>query len=76
MASVITYVEAALARGLHIDQIAPSLRLHLNSDNDIFEEAAKFRAARRLWASTISERFGAKKSESMMLSRRFSRPKS
>jgi methylmalonyl-CoA mutase N-terminal domain/subunit len=57
-ANGIAYVEEALRRGVRIEQIAPSLFLFLSASLDIFEEAAKFRAARRLWARLLHERYG------------------
>jgi methylmalonyl-CoA mutase N-terminal domain/subunit len=67
LANAIAYVEAALARGLDIDHFAPRLAFFFNAHNDFFEEVAKFRAARRLWARIMTERFGAKKPQSAML---------
>ncbi len=61
------YVEAACARGLDIDSFAPRLSFFFDIHNDFFEEIAKLRAARRLWARFMKERFGAKKPESMRL---------
>ncbi|MBI4871268.1 MAG: methylmalonyl-CoA mutase family protein [Candidatus Riflebacteria bacterium] len=61
------YVQAALDRGLEIDSFAPRLSFFFNCHNDLFEEVAKFRAARRLWARIMRERFGAKKPASWML---------
>jgi methylmalonyl-CoA mutase N-terminal domain/subunit len=55
----IEYVEAALDAGLDVDAFAPQLSFFFAAYNDVFEEAAKFRAARRLWASIMAERFGA-----------------
>ena len=60
----IEYVEWALRRGLRIDDFAPRLSYFFNSHNDFFEEIAKFRAARRLWAVTMKNRFGAKQARS------------
>jgi len=54
------YVEAALERGLDIDDFAPRLSFFFNCHNDFFEEIAKFRAARRIWAREMQERYGAK----------------
>jgi len=54
------YVEAALERGLDIDDFAPRLSFFFNCHNDFFEEIAKFRAARRIWAREMRERYGAK----------------
>jgi len=67
LADGIAYVEAALRAGQDIDEFAPRLSFFFNAHNDLLEEVAKFRAARRLWARTMKERFGAKKPESMML---------
>ncbi len=61
------YVRAALERGLDIDRFAPRLSFFFAAHNDIFEEAAKFRAARRLWARIMREEFGAKDPKSWML---------
>ncbi|MDQ3548444.1 MAG: methylmalonyl-CoA mutase family protein [Chloroflexota bacterium] len=60
LADGIAYVEAALERGLDIDEFAPRLSFFFNCHNDFFEEIAKFRAARRIWYRLMSERFGAK----------------
>ena len=67
LADGIAYVEAALDRGLHVDDFAPRLSFFFGVHNDFLEEVAKFRAARRLWASITRERFGAKKPKSWML---------
>ncbi|GGK19199.1 methylmalonyl-CoA mutase [Caldalkalibacillus thermarum] len=67
MANAISYVEAALEAGLEIDQFAPRLAFFFNAHNNFFEEIAKFRAARRIWAKLMKERFGAKKEKSWML---------
>jgi len=61
------YVEAALARGLDIDRVAPQLSFFFNSHNSFFEEIAKFRAARRIWAKLMRDRYGAKNPESWKL---------
>jgi len=61
------YVAAALERGLDVDEFAPRLSFFFNSHNDFFEEIAKFRAARRLWARVMKEEFGAKKERSTWL---------
>src|SRR5256885_2295949 len=63
----VEYVEWALERGLHIDEFAPRLSFFFNAHNDFFEEIAKYRAARKLWAYLMKERFGAKDPKSMML---------
>jgi methylmalonyl-CoA mutase N-terminal domain/subunit len=67
IADGIGYVESCLERGLPIDEFAPRLSFFWDVHNDFFEEVAKFRAARRLWARLMKERFGAKKAESMKL---------
>lgn len=67
LANGIAYVEAALAAGLSLDDFAPRLSFFFNAHNNLFEEIAKYRAARRLWASIMKERFGAKDPRSMML---------
>lgn len=61
------YVEAALARGLDIDDFAPRLSFFFNAHNDFFEEIAKYRAARRLWARLMREQYGAKNPRSWWL---------
>jgi methylmalonyl-CoA mutase N-terminal domain/subunit len=63
----IAYVEAALAAGQTVDQFGPRLAFFFNVHNNFFEEIAKFRAARRLWAKIMRERFGAKEPRSWML---------
>ncbi len=63
----IAYVQAAKDRGLDVDDFAPRLAYFFNAHNDFFEEIAKYRAARRMWARIMKERFGAKKPESLML---------
>ena len=67
LADGVGYVESCLARGLDIDAFAPRLSFFFDVHNDFFEEIAKFRAARRIWARLMKERFGAKKAESMKL---------
>ena len=59
IANGIAYVEAAIDAGLDIDEFAPRLSFFWNSHNHLFEEASKFRAARRLWATIMRDRFGA-----------------
>jgi len=66
LANGIAYLEAARARGLDVDDIAPRLSFFLNAHNDLLEEVAKFRAARRLWASLMRDRFKARDPRSMM----------
>ena len=63
----IEYVDWALERGLAFDDFAPRLSFFFNSHNDFFEEIAKFRAARRIWAKIARERFGARHAKSMQL---------
>jgi methylmalonyl-CoA mutase, N-terminal domain len=60
LADGIAYVQAAVERGLDVDTIAPRLSFFFNAHNDLFEEIAKYRAARRIWARTMRDRFGAK----------------
>jgi len=66
-ANAIAYVEAALGAGLQIDEFAPRLAFFFAAQNNLLEEVAKFRAARRLWASLMRHRFGAQNPRSMML---------
>ena len=67
IADGIAYVDAALKAGMEVDVFAPRLSFFFNSHNDLLEEIAKFRAARRLWAEIMKERFGAKKAKSMQM---------
>jgi methylmalonyl-CoA mutase N-terminal domain/subunit len=67
LANGIAYVEAALSVGLDIDEFAPRLSFFFAAHSDLFEEVAKFRTARRLWAHIMKERFGAKNPKSMLL---------
>jgi methylmalonyl-CoA mutase, N-terminal domain len=67
LADGLGYVEAAVARGLDVDTFAPRLSFFFDVHNDFFEEIAKLRAARRLWARFMKERFGARRPESMRL---------
>jgi len=67
LANGIAYVEAALKAGLDVDIFGPRLSFFFNAHLDFFEEVAKYRAARRLWASIMKERFGAKNPKSMMI---------
>jgi len=66
LADAITYVEAAMARGVAIDDFAPRLAFNFTCGTHLFEEAAKFRALRRMWARLARERFGAQKPESWL----------
>src|SRR5689334_11261302 len=67
LADGITYVEAALAAGLEIDDFAPRISFFFNAHNNLLEEIAKYRAARRLWASIVRGRFKARDPRSLML---------
>ena len=67
LADGIAYVQAAIDAGLDVDKFAGRLSFFFNSHNNLFEEVAKFRAARRLWAKIMSQRFEAKDPRSMML---------
>ena len=62
----IEYVEAAIQRGLGVDDFAPRLSFFFNAHNDFFEEIAKYRAARKIWAHVMRDRFGAKNPRSLM----------
>jgi methylmalonyl-CoA mutase N-terminal domain/subunit len=66
-ANAIAYIESALAAGLHIDSFAPRLSFFFNAHSNFLEEIAKFRAARRLYAKLMRDRFGAKEARSQML---------
>jgi len=66
-ANAITYVQAALDRGLDIDSFAPRISFFFDTHNNFLEEIAKFRAARRVWAKLMRDRFGAKNPRSWML---------
>ena len=66
-ANGIAYVQAALDAGLKVDEFAPRLSFFFVAQNNLFEEVAKFRAARRIWARIMRDRFGAKDPRSMML---------
>lgn len=67
LADGMAYVHTAIKAGLDVDEFAGQLSFFFNAHNDLFEEIAKYRAARRLWARIMKERFGAKKDKSMML---------
>ncbi|MFT6144770.1 MAG: methylmalonyl-CoA mutase N-terminal domain/subunit [Myxococcota bacterium] len=67
LADGIAYIEAAVEAGLDIDDFAPRLSFFFNAHNNLLEEVAKFRAARRMWARIVRERFGAKKEKSWKL---------
>jgi methylmalonyl-CoA mutase, N-terminal domain len=67
LANAIAYIEAAMRAGLEVDAFAPRLSFFFNAHSDFFEEIAKYRAARRLYAHLMKDRFGAKDPKSMML---------
>src|SRR5690349_7843665 len=67
LADGVAYVQAALDAGLRVDDFAPQLSFFFNAHNDLLEEIAKYRAARRLWAKIMVERFAAKDARSLML---------
>ncbi|HTZ72285.1 MAG TPA: methylmalonyl-CoA mutase family protein [Candidatus Aquilonibacter sp.] len=67
LANAIAYCEAAIASGLGVDDFAPQISFFFNAHNEFLMQVAKYRAARRLWARLMRERFGAKDSRSMML---------
>lgn len=67
LADGIAYVQAAIDAGLDVDSFAPRLSFFFNAHNDLLEEVAKYRAARRLWARIMKDRFGAKNPKSMAL---------
>jgi methylmalonyl-CoA mutase, N-terminal domain len=67
LCSGIAYVQAAVDRGMNVDDFAPRLAFFFNGHNNVFQEVAKFRAARRMWAQIMRDRFGAQNPKSMML---------
>jgi len=67
LANAIAYVQAALDRGFEIDEFAPRLAFFFNCHNNVFQEIAKFRAVRRMWARIMRERFGATEERSQMI---------
>ncbi len=67
IADGIAYVEAAIKAGMNVDEFAPRLAFFFNAHNNVLEEVAKFRAARRIWAKVMKERFGAKDIKSQSL---------
>lgn len=67
LADGFAYVEAGIKAGLDVDDFAPRLSFFFNSHTDFFEEIAKYRAARRIWARRMKEKYGAKKEESLLL---------
>jgi methylmalonyl-CoA mutase N-terminal domain/subunit len=67
LTNAIAYVQAAVKKGLDVDRFGGQLSFFFNAHNNVFEEAAKFRAARRIWAKIMKERFGAKLADTMKL---------
>ena len=67
LANAITYVQSAIDKGLDVDNFAPRLAFFFNAHNDLFEEVAKFRAARRIWARIMKDRFDSKNKKSWTL---------
>ena len=67
LSDAVSYVEAAIAAGLSVDDFAPRLSFFFGVHNNLFEEVAKFRAARRLWAKILKDRFGSRSERSMLL---------
>jgi methylmalonyl-CoA mutase, N-terminal domain len=67
LADGFTYIEAAMERGLNVDDFAPRLSLFFNAHNDFFEEIAKYRAARRIWAKRLKNKYGAKNERSWLM---------
>ena len=67
LSNAIAYVEAALDAGLEVDEFAPRLSFFFNAHNDLFQEVAKYRAARRMWARIMRDRFGATDERSLKL---------
>ena len=67
LADGFAYVELGIARGLDIDRFAPGLSFFFNAHIDLFEEVAKYRAARRIWATELRDRYGARTEEACRL---------
>ena len=67
LANAIAYVQAAIEAGLEVDEFGPRLAFFFNGHNNVFQEVAKFRAARRMWARIMRERFGAKDERSLKI---------
>jgi methylmalonyl-CoA mutase N-terminal domain/subunit len=67
LSNAIAYVEAAIEAGLEVDEFAPRLSFFFNAHNDLFQEVAKYRAARRMWAKIMKDRFGAESDASLKL---------
>src|SRR6185436_19196091 len=66
LSSGVAYVQAAIDAGLNVDEFGPRLAFFFNGHNNVFQEVAKFRAARRMWARIMKERFGATNPKAMM----------
>ena len=67
LSNAVAYVEAAVEAGLDVDEFGPRLSFFFNAHNDLFQEVAKYRAARRMWAKIMKERFGAEDEKSLRL---------
>ena len=67
LANAIAYVQGAIDAGMEVDDFAPRLAFFFNGHNNVFQEVAKFRAVRRMWAKIMRERFGAEKARSQMM---------
>ena len=67
LSNAIAYVQAAIDAGLEVDEFAPQLAFFFNGHNNVFQEVAKFRAVRRMWAEIMRDRFGAKNARSQMM---------
>ena len=67
LADGFAYVEQSIARGLDVDEFAPRLSFFFNAHIDFFEEIAKYRAARRIWARVLRERYGAKTERALLM---------
>ena len=67
LSNAIAYVQAAIDAGLEVDEFAPQLAFFFNGHNNVFQEIAKFRAVRRMWAEIMRDRFGAKNARSQMM---------
>src|SRR5205085_5100090 len=67
LSNAIAYVQGALDAGMQVDDFAPRLAFFFNGHNNVFQEVAKFRAVRRMWAKIMKERFGAEKPRSQMM---------
>src|SRR5213078_5095001 len=67
LSNAIAYVQAAIDAGLEVDHFAPQIAFFFNGHNNVFQEIAKFRAVRRMWAEIMRDRFGAQSARSMMV---------